>query len=490
MIYSQKKRSSFIIPARFDPDIPVFFQKHLKALGLFLFLIFVILYLILRSSLIFLPWVVAAFFLVYAFFKGLTNHERKYNAYPDKQFEKILFRKSLILRIIGVLIIGIFAQLTIGRWEYVGAIDAIRYITISLQVADVFWEQGISHIYPHLMNEYEHIDNIGVPLVIGILYALTFKSVLLAKVFIAILGSWSVVFIYRAASYLVDQPTARLAAWMAAFFPLSMFYDAIIMKEPFVVFCTSFVIYAALKMNYTGKVQLKTVLLMGLAISFLFLIRTAAGSILLLTLVSFFFFNKIRGNPLYSWIVGGLAIGVFLIFLNVTSSEEYYLERIEGGTEHGDQRIASIEEGTTWANLALGPVFLVISHFAPFPSMVDIGFPYPFDHYFTNYEIPGLVSWNILAIFVLLGFWHMIKYNFRRSLMILGYTIGFTIILGITAMFTQVRLGWNIMPMMMIPAAIGLKNYRSNNWWYAALIAAGLLIIGWNIFRAIGRGVI
>ena len=46
------------------------------------------------------------------------------------------------------------------------------------------------------------------------------------------------------------------------------------------------------------------------------------------------------------------------------------------------------------------------------------------------------------------------------------------------------------MPMMMIPAAIGLKNYRSINWYYAALVSAGLLILAWNIFRGVGRGVL
>lgn len=439
---------------------------------------------------IFLPWIIAAFALVYAYFSALASHERKYTAYPDKQFEKVLFRKSLKLRIIAVLVIGILGQLTWGRWEYVGAMDALRYWRVSREVADVFWSHGFSAIYPHLMAEYGHIDNIGVPFVLGLLFAFSFKSVLLAKVFIAIMGSYSVVFIYRSASFLLDQNTARLAAWLAAFLPLSLFYDAVIMKESFVVFLTSFVIYQAIKINATGRVKMKSVLLMGAALSALFLFRTAAGAILTSTLVLFFLLNNIRGNPVYAWIVGGLAIGVFVVFLNVTGEQDYIQRRLERGTEHGDARIAQIERGTTWTDLALGPVFLVISHFAPFPAMVNIGFRFPFNHYFTNYLIPGLISWNILAIFVLLGWWHMIKHQPRRSLMILGYTIGYTIILGMTAMFTQVRLGWNIMPMMMIPAAIGLKNYRNINWHYAALITAGLLILAWNIFRGVGRGVL
>jgi len=461
-------------------------EKQLSALGVFLFLLFIALFARLQFNMISPLWVIISLFIVYLFFQGVLKRERTWLALPAHIFEKRLFKNGLLLRVLAVFLIAIAAQLTWGRPIFIGATDGMRYFRVAREVADVFWQEGIGFIYPHLLEEYGSVDDIGVPLVIGLLFALTTKSVILASLFIAFLGAHSVKFIYRTASLLFDQSTARLAGLMAAFLPLSLVYEAVLLKEAFVVFLSSFVVFLATKLIVRSNVSFRNILFLGLAVFAIFLFRSAAGAVIVASMLLFFLINQVRGNPMVSWLIGFFVLFIFVYILASLGQIDYIQARLEAGFDHGEGRISVVESRTTWANLGLGPVFLILSHFAPFPSLINLSRG---QHDFTYYWVPGLIVWNILSFYALLGLWYMIKNQPRQKLMVLGYTIGYTLVLGITAMFTQVRLGWNIMPMMMIPAAVGLKNFRSMNIFYMAVAIAGLFILAWNIFRGIGRGV-
>ena len=452
--------------------------------------IFSFLFVVLRFNIMAPLWLISGFVIVFVYFYYVGILERKYIYFPVRTFGKKLFWQSFWIRALAMFTIVFIAEITWGRPLYVGAVDSMRYFRVSREVAEVFWSQGIGQVYPHLMNEYGSADNIGVPFIIGLLFAFSINSVILANLYILTLGSFSVVFIYRTASYLLDQPTARLAGFLAAFMPLSLFFETVMLKEGFVVFFSSASIYLATKMIVTGRTSLKSIALLVLSVFSLFFFRTAAGAIIAICVAALFLLNNMKGNIFLSWTTGlGTAI-LFVFLLNYAADTDYYLGRIESGTEHGDARIAAVERGTSWQNLSMGPAFIVFSHFGPYPSMVRIDIRHGFGHDATYYWVAGLIVWNILALYALLGLWSLIKSKPRKSLMVWGFTVGYTIVLTTTAMFTQVRLGWNIMPMMMIPASVGLRKYPSINTFYLALAVAGFFIIAWNIFRAIGRGVL
>lgn len=449
--------------------------------------LFSVLLLMFQFKLISPEWIFAGVLITFLFFYGIYHLQGKFTSVSAKSFETRLFWNSLFIRILSITILMFIAEITWERPFYVGAVDSTRYYRVATEVASLFWEQGFGHLYQHLINEYRYADNIGVPFFLGLLFAITGNSVIIANLIIALLGSFSVVLIYRTASYLVEQSEARLAGWMAAFMPLSLFYDTVILKESFVVFLTSTTAYLATRMIITGGVTNKRIILLVLSTVSIFYFRTAAGAIISLCIPLFFLFNTIKKNPFYSWGAGIAIVALFVLIINLTGETEFFMERIEGGTEHGDARLASVEQRTTWQSLSAGPIFIILAHFAPFPSMMELN-PY-YGHDATYYWIGGLVVWNILAYYALLGLWVLIKTQPQQSLMVWGWAAGYTLVLGLTAMFTQVRLGWNVMPMMMIPAAIGLKNYRSINTFYIALAIAGVLIIAWNLFRGVGRGV-
>ncbi|MDZ7720041.1 MAG: hypothetical protein U5K72_14595 [Balneolaceae bacterium] len=106
----------------------------------------------------------------------------------------------------------------------------------------------------------------------------------------------------------------------------------------------------------------------------------------------------------------------------------------------------------------------------------------------TYYWIAGLMIWNFLIYFGLVGFWKVMKQNMSESLAVWGFAVGYTLILGVTALFTAVRFGYNAMPAFFILIAIGIKHRNEFPWWKLYLIGAVGLILAWNYFRLAGRG--
>ena len=466
--------------------------RRVRQIEMLLIALFVVLQGLLGKVLINPLWILGNFIIVVIYFDFLLNSVNKTHGMHEKKFRLQLFRYSLIVRLVTVFVLTIVAEITWNRASYVGAVDAVRYLRVAGEVSDVFWEKGFSYIPKHLWYEYGVPDGYGIPYVIGLLFAFTVKSAIIAKFFIAFIGSLSVLLIYRTALFFVDSATARLAGLLAAFMPLSLFYDAVILKESFVVFFTSLSIYLSSKMVMTGKFHLYSIVELALTITALFFFRIAAGAVIVACLFVFCLVNRVKGrSAVRAWIAGMVVMVFVLVTINATGFLGFFIKNLESGTKHGENRISAIEQRTTWKNLSLGPIYLVISHFAPFPSMINTGgWTHIWGHDATYYWISGLIVWNILSIFALLGIWEMMHTMLTKAFMIWGYTVGYSIVLGITAMFTQVRLGWNVMPMMMIPVAIGLRNYKKARYFYLALSIACLLMIAWNVFRAKGRGLL
>jgi hypothetical protein len=482
-------------------------KQRVESTFLFLFGLFIVLSLLLRGRLIQPTWMAAGFLLTAVFFYVLHITERRTASLSNRNFFKKLFLYSLISRLLAVIILVIIAEITWGLPSYVGAVDAVRYLNSARELSDVIWKLGPSHVGRYLVGEFgRDVDGAGICVVLGTLFALTFKSVILAKLVIALIGSCSVLLVYRTASLLTDQSTARLAGLMAAFLPVSLFYDAVILKESFVVFLTSLVIFLFTAMVVQGRFTLKRMGALIACLAGLFFFRVAAGAVIVVILSTSFVINRIKGSPVFSWTVGLTAMVAFTLIIIASGQSDFFVEKVDRGVGLRDRRLSAIEQGsawkspssierkTTWRSLSTtGPVFLVLSHFAPFPSLIRhtaIDRSTFYGHNSKYYEIAGLIAWNILATFALFGLWHLLRNNLKHSMMVWGYTVGYSLVLGFTAMFTQSRLGWNVLPMMMIPAAVGIMNYRKIEVFYLALAGAGLVIIAWNVFRAAGRGLL
>lgn len=392
------------------------------------------------------------------------------------------------VRLVFMTILVIIAELTWDQPFYVGAVDAARYHRVASELSQLLAAGNFQSVFPHLAGEYlEYTDNYGVPLVLSVVYTFFGQSVIVGKVFITLMGAGTAFFAYKTAKLITDEWTSRLAGILIAFFPLSLFYSSVILKEEFVVFLSMVGIFLLTKSVVKGRVKLWEIGVLIASVSILFLFRTAAGALMVSLVVGVFFMNRIKGSVLVSLSISVLILSGFFYFIDAFGEVDYYVERISGVFDYSEARIRSIAEGNTLASIVGIPTFVILSFIAPFPSMVYLPVG-NLPHDDTYYWIAGLMIWNFLIYFGLVGFWKLVKQNLSESLAVWGFAVGYTIILGVTALFTAVRFGYNAMPAFFILIAIGIKHRDEFPWWKLYLIGAVGLILAWNYFRLAGRG--
>ena len=434
-------------------------------------------------------WIFANLVVVALFFIALNITTVRAMKLKSASFVWKLFWMALIARIVYMITIVYLAQLTTGSSFYVGAVDAIRYHRVSTEVSTLIHSGNLQSVLPHLLYEYYGLmDNIGVALVIGIIYSLFGDSVIHAKLFFNLMGAGTVVLVYKTTRLLWDESVARLAGIMMAFFPIALFYSSVILKEEFVVFLVMLGIYILTKSVKNNSIGLTDMGLLLFAMTFIFLFRTAAGALLVTLVVGMFVMNRFGGSIFVASIVAAFVFGMFIYFMDMLGELDMYVDRIVGYADFSDARVRGVARGNPLATIVGTPIFVVLSFLAPFPSMVDIQLRVAASHDATYYWVSGLIIWNFLIYFGIVGAWKAIRTKFNESLAVWGFAIGYSIILGITAMFTAVRFGYNAMPIFFILIAAGIHYRKEFPYWKVYIIGAVLLIFAWNLFRLLGRG--
>ena len=407
----------------------------------------------------------------------------------DESYAGKLFWMALIARVVAVFALVSLAELTWDRPFYVGAVDETRYHRVATEVAQIITDGNFSLIIPHLLHEYMGLfDNIGVPLILGPVYALFGNSVIVGKLFFALMGTGTVVLVYKTTRLIWDESVARLAGILMAFFPLALFYSSVILKEEFVAFLVMLGIYILVKGVINNRLGFWDIVLLLFAMSFIFLFRTAAGALLVTLVAGTFVFNRFGGSKVFSLFTVGAVFLIFYYFMDMFVELDQYFDRITGVDEYSEARVRNVARGNVLATIVGTPVYVVLSFVAPFPSMVQTSLRFDVTHDATYYWVSGLMIWNFLAYFGIIGLWKAFTGKFSESLPVWGFAAGYSVILGITALFTVVRFNYNAMPLFIILIAVGIKYRHEFPYWKLWLPCAVVLIVAWNFFRLAGRG--
>lgn len=434
-------------------------------------------------------WLLINVSVVAVFFIALNRLSIRSLKRTENTFFWKLFWLAWIVRVVYMIGIVYLAEFTTGNSFYVGAVDATRYYRVAGEVAQLINSGEIGSVYSHVMAEYNFLmDNIGVPLVIGIVFTFFGQSVIIAKIFMTFLGTGTVLLVYKTTQLLWDETVARLAGILMAIFPLALFYSSVILKEEFVVFLAMVMIYTLTKSVVTSRIGVWDLFFLLSALISIFLFRTAAGAVLVSLIAGIYLLNRVGGNKIISLAVSLLILGGFFYFMEVFGELDYYVERVTDAADVQQSRIRTIAQENVFVSLVGTPVFIVTSFLAPFPSMVYL--PIPFSHDVTYYWISGLMIWNFLTWFGLIGLWKTFRVMPAKSLAVWGYAVAYSIILGVTVLFTSVRFGYNVMPMFIILIAVGIKYRLEYPYWKLYLIGAVFLIFAWNFVRLAGRGLI
>jgi hypothetical protein len=185
------------------------------------------------------------------------------------------------------------------------------------------------------------------------------------------------------------------------------------------------------------------------------------------------------------WIV--MATG-FFIGGRLSTELEYILESKNTGQQTSLQWRSERQGGNRFAKYASASIFAPAIFIIPFPTVVNV------DGQENQMLLHGgYYVKNILAFFIMFALFWIIKEKKWRDYTLIGsFTLGYLIIIALSAFAQSERFHMPALPFLLMLAAFGIskitnktKKYFS---WYMIFIF--VVIVAWSWFKLAGRGMV
>jgi hypothetical protein len=458
-----------------------------KQIFVFVIGLFLILNIVFPGKIYGAEWIFAAVLILVMVFSGINFFLSRWNDITETRFLYKLFWSALIIRIIVMLILLAVSFNTWNMFYVVGARDEMVYYRVASEACSIWMEQTIRDAYLHILESYKNdISDTGYSTFLMFPIIIFRSSPILIKIFLCFLGSFAVVRGYKLARLLTEFPIAKLAGILLILYPISWFYSAIMLKESLMVLLMIEALILIVKTQKTFKLKylIKSMIFIGL----LFFFRSPVSILLLLVLgFSFFMQYKIK-NIFINVVLAGLVIILYIYFLKSTGRFDEYYDQYTNIDEFTQERLSYIESVNPFVALVGSPVFAALSYISPFPSVVSVPNAGDLSHSEYYYHIAGNIFWIVLSFFSIYGLYYSIRYKRREMVVLITFVIGYQFMLLKALMFTSVRFSYPVKPFLLILAAYGIYKINTKKWYPIYLVAALIMIVGWNYVRLKGRG--
>ena len=448
--------------------------------------LFTVLYIVFQGRVYGFDWIIAAISITLSATYGIRVFSRRWLNINESTFIYKLFWNSLLLRVLIMLILLIISYKTWNMFYTVGAKDEQVYYRIAAQAADIWKQTNISDAYSYIYSSYKNdISDTGFSTFLMLIIFVLGQSPILIKIFLCFLGSIVVLRGYKLARILIEEPAARLAGILLLLYPISWFYSAIMLKEGIMVLLMieSLILIVKLQRSF----NLKDFLLAMLFITILFFFRSAISILLFLVFGFSLLIQFKRRNLILNVIIAGIVILIYVYFLKSTGRYDEYYNQYTNVDEFTQERLSYIESINPLVALFGSPAFAALSYVSPFPSVVSVPNAGGLPHSEYYYHVAGNVFWIILAFFSFYGLYYAIRYKRQEMVAIISFVIGYQFVLLKAMMFTSVRFSYPAKPFLLILAAYGIYHMKSKKWYPVYLVAAVVMIVGWNYVRLKGR---
>lgn len=430
-------------------------------------------------------WFIFGLAEVVGFFYYSTLLTKKWSSLSEKKFTHNLFTTALSIRLVWVVFSYWFYTTMTGFPFEFHAADAHMYHAVASHLAQTefgnlessFWGLGIS--------------DRGYPSYLGVVYMLFGNNILIARLIKAVLSAYTCLFIYRFATRTFGENTGRMSAIFCMLMPNLIYYCGLHLKETEMLFLIVAFIERADYALRSNKLTFTNLALPILLAGSLFFFRTVLGAVAL-----FSFFTAIIFSPskmikmgkrviLIAWIV--VAAGYFMGGKIATEVEEVWENR--GSNQKTSMEWRSTREGgNKFAKYISGAIFAPMILAIPFPTMVSIEWQ-------ENQQLihGGNYDKNIMAFFTLFAlFWVIKNRKWREYILIGSFTLGYLAVIAFSAFAQSERFHLPVLPFELIIAAFGVslmtnKEKKYYNYYLAFIFIA---IVGWNLFKLTGKGMI
>lgn len=425
---------------------------------------------------------------VIVFFNFTSQMTRRWKRFKLKRFTRDLFWTALIIRLVWVVFSYFFYDYMTGQPFEFEAGDS-RFYHDSGQAVANFISSGHLNVYiDSMIGQY---SDMGYPLYLGVIYSIVGNSIFVVRILKALMGAYSCVLIYKLATRTFGEEVGRMAAIFCMIMPNLIYYCGLHTKEVEMVFITVAFMERADALFRNKNFNFMEIAPPLLLAASMFFFRTVLGATALFAMFTTLVMSssKILGMGkrviLIIWIFG--TIGYF-VGGKLSSELETVWSARTNNQENSMQWRSVRDNGNKFSKYATGAVFAPMIFAIPFPTVIQT--PRQDNQQLIN---GGNYVKNIMAFFTIFALIRIIKDGkWRENILMGSFTLGYLIILSMSAFAQSERFHQPALPFSLIFAAYGLSvmTKRDNKYytWYIGFIF--IAIVGWSWFKLAGRGMV
>ena len=443
-------------------------------------------------------WMIFGIVEVVGFFYLSNSLSKSWINIRPKTFIKNVFWLGFALRVAWVIISYLLYQKWTGTAFTIDAADELFYDDMGHYGASLMREGNFA-IYDPLTKYAGDVQfsDMGYPIYLSIIYYIFFDSVIIARIIKALLGAWTAVLVYKLASRNFGETTGRMAAIMCMLMPNLIYYCSMQLKEIEMVFLTMLFIERADALLRLPKMPWRSLFLLMLIPTFMFMIRTALAATLVMGFALALLLTSERVVKGWRRVMLIGAVGVFGLVL--VASESNIITDVQqmwetgGSTQRKNMEWRSQRAGDMsqrFAKYAGATVFAPAIFTIPFPTMAETPGQENQKMIHGGNYVKNIISFfTIAALFIML-----LSGKWRRYVLPVSILCGYLLVLVFSNFAHSERFHLPIMPLHLMMAAYGISQIhripwlkRIFPWWCALMFVAA---IAWNWFKLSGRGMI
>lgn len=398
----------------------------------------------------------------------------------DVQAAVSLFTAAFLLRFIAAALVVSAISLA-GVEGLAGGKDYLNYEATGWRLAEN-WRAGRAVFGVSDANP-------GYYYLVAAVYTLTGRHLMAPLLLNAFFGSVAAVAVFQIGRILFGRSVGITAGYLAAFLPTLLFWSSLLYKDVMLSAVVAVVIYLVLQLRGSGAGTAPVWL--GLALVPLFLIRPETGIIIVISILAYLTLSgEFRISRLLALVpVAMVMLGaLFLLEAYGLGGKTAVLDRfVNPVSEAGQQReiwtgtVARKAEGFSTqlygADLLRRPHLLILSLGMVF--IIPVPGSAPWGMNFGTFMAPGQFVWLLLLPMVGYGVVWAMRHASIDRLFVLGVTGLLALGVVMAGYFSNPRYLVQVVPLMLIFAAVGLK--RIDTWWREY----GILVSGVGVISVI-----
>lgn len=434
-----------------------------------------------------------------------VNFKPKMLNYQSNKIENKFVIHSMVFGLIYCVILSyIFYRIT-GTLLDIEAADAKTYNELAAKMADNI---KYKHFYDRSLL-FRSFDDNGYFHLMAFIYYFTNNSITAFHIFQYLLLTLSIILIYRISIICFNnKKAAYISAIIAIPFPIFLIHASVLLKEIILAFFVLLFIYSFLEITVQGF-RVKWIICITISLIVFSTMRFAYVLIILFSCILHLIFNLKRMIKTISQTLAA-SLAVVFIFLIISGKLGFkdealtrgtaYISRITGYKQDErliqEQRIGgqSINDNKIYRSAKKYGGMLLFVPFSlnfPFPTIVktNVGINNPYQQTLKWYYVGGILLWNYLTYFVIIGIYISIKKYFKSSSILLFFVGLFTFMLLNGFLITSVR--HNIPKIAALLPLIGLgidfKVKNKFNYYIIYCIVITFSVIAYSYFKLKAR---